>query len=295
MAGIEIMDGDEPAPYSQDANKYALRCVQVMDEWGNGDVFDELALIERGRMAAQYAVASIYELGRVLIILKELVEHGRFAQIVENEFGITTRSAQRYMLSVRRFQTTEMKRVQDKLTALGQTKLLVLFAEATDDEIVELADGGQINGIDYDEADRMTRNELRAALKEAREDTEAARKVSEGKDKKLNEVQEQLERSRRKFAEAAPADVAVELKLALGTHEVAALSEVYKMRDICKQLIEHGEANDMVHSPAMVGSINQIIYACESLRETFALPREAPTDEIPEWIKAAGIKTVEQE
>ena len=294
MAGIEIMDGDEPAPYSQDANKYALRCVQVMDEWGNGDVFDELALIERGRMAAQYAVASIYELGRVLIILKELVEHGRFAQIVENEFGITTRSAQRYMLSVRRFQTTEMKRVQDKLTALGQTKLLVLFAEATDDEIVELADGGQINGIDYDEADRMTRNELRAALKDAREETEAARKVSADKTAKIDELNEKVIRAERKTKALDPVDVAEALHLTLLAKQQGAVSEVYQMRQVCEELIAHGHAHDMDHAPAMVGAINQIIRAAESLRETFALPREAPTDEIPEWIKAAGIKTVGQ-
>lgn len=286
MTDIEILDGDEPASYSQDTNKYALKCVQVMDEWGNGEIFDERALIERGRMAAHYAVASIYELGRVLIILKELVEYGRFTQIIENEFGITKRSAQRYMLSVRRFQTKEMKRVQDKLTTLGQTKLLVLFAEATDDELVEFADGGQINGIDYDEAEHMTHKELVAALKASREETEDARKVSAGKDEKLNDLAEQLEQARRKTKKIAPVDVAQEIKLIMGAHEAAALSQIYQMREVCQQLIEHGQIHHMDHTPAMVGSINQIIRACESLRETYHLPQEAPTDEVPAWVKA---------
>ena len=287
MTDITILDS-EPTPYSQDADKYALRCVQVMDEWGNGEVFDERALIERGRMAAQYAAASIYELGRVLIILKELVEHGRFTQIIENDFRITKRSAQRYMLSVSRFQTAEMKRVQDKLTNLGQTKLLVLFAEATDDELVEFADGGQISGFDYDEADRMTRDELRSALKKSREETETARAVSDEKNRKIDDLAEQLEQARRKTKKIAPVDVAEEIKQTMNAHEAAALSQIYLMRAICEQLIEHGQIHNMDHTPAMVGSINQIIRACESLRETFHLPREAPTDEIPAWLKDEG-------
>ena len=286
MNNITVLDSNELTSFTNDSNKYAMKCVQVMDEWGNGELFDERALIERGRIATQYAVASIYELGRVLIILKELVERGRFIDIVESEFGITIRSAQTYMVAVRRFATAEMKRVQSKLTSLGQTKLLVLFAEATDEDLIELADGGELNGMTLDDIDRMTRNELRTALKTSREETEDARKVSAGKDEKLNDLAEQLEQAHRKTKKIPPVDVAQEIKLIMGAHEAAALSQIYQMREVCQQLIEHGQIHHMDHTPAMVGRINQIIRACESLRETYHLPQEAPTDEVPAWVKA---------
>ena len=128
--------------------------------------------------------------------------------------------------------------------------------------------------------------ELKTKLEDVSGDLESSRKLAAEKDKRINEQQEQMERERRKRFEADPVDIGEEITLAMGTHVAQALSEVYQMRQVCEELIAHGAEHGMDHTPAMVGSINQIIRAAESLRETFALPREAPTDEIPAWLKA---------
>lgn len=283
MSNIEILDAEN---VSKITDSYAMRTVEVMSQWGNGEIYDERIIIERGRIAMQQAMLGAFEFGRALIILKELTEYGRFTEIVETQFNITIRSAQNYMTATRRFANDELKRVRDKFLNIGHSKLLVLLSEFTDEEISHLADGGELSGKSLDEIDRMTRNELRTALKASREETEDARKVSAGKDEKINDLAEQLEQARRKTKKIAPVDVAQEIKLIMGAHEAAALSQIYQMREVCQQLIEHGQIHHMDHTPAMVGSINQIIRACESLRETYHLPQESPTDEVPAWVKA---------
>ncbi len=46
-----------------------------------------------------------------------------------------------------------------------------------DEDLVELADGGTIAGMNLDDIDRMTSRELKAALREARETNAAQQRV----------------------------------------------------------------------------------------------------------------------
>ena len=209
------------------------------------------------------------------------------------DFNIPYRAAQKMIQATVKFCSPELLKATPKLLALGKSKLFELMSEDSED-LAELADGGSVNGLTLDAVDRMTVSELRAALKDAREETEAARKVSADKTAKIDELNEKVIRAERKTKALDPVDVAEALHLTLLAKQQGAVSEVYQMRQVCEELIAHGQVHGMDHAPAMVGAINQIIRAAESLRETFALPREAPTDEIPEWMKAAGVKTVGQ-
>jgi len=288
MSDIELLEPEEPK-----RNEIAERhSMEVMSQWANGEVYDEKVFIERGRMKFQEAQDAFFEFGRILVVLKEHMPHGYFQETVQREFNIAPVSARRMIQATVKFCSPELLKSAPKLIALGKSKLFELMSE-DDDDLAALAEGETVNGLTLDDIDRMTRNELRAALKEAREDVDAARKVSGDKTAKIDELNEQLIRARRKTKALDPVDVAEELRLKLGAKEVAAMSEVYQMRQVCDELIAHGQAHGMDHTPAMVGSINQIIRAAESLRETFALPREAPTDEIPAWVKAVQAEQAE--
>ena len=283
MSNIEILDAEN---VSKITDSYAMRTVEVMSQWGNGEIYDERIIIERGRIAMQQAMLGAFEFGRALIILKELTEYGRFTEIVETQFNITIRSAQNYMTATRRFANDELKRVREKFLNIGHSKLLVLLSEFTDEEMSHLADGGELSGKSLDEIDRMTRNELRTALKASREETEDARKVSEQKNKKIDELHEKLERTRRQIANADPEAVGEELRLSLSAVQVSIESEMTKLRPLLDQLTEHGQVNGIDHAPTIVGCLNQIIRNCEYLRESYHLPQESPTDEVPAWVKA---------
>ena len=267
------------------SNQAALNSVAVMDQWGNGEVYNEDRWIERARQAARQAMEGMFELGRALIILKAHTPHGRFQEIAEQELGLHARETQRLMMATNRFATPQMQKAAPKLMNLGKSKLLELLVEE-DEAVVDLADGGELNGHTLDDVERMSVRELRKALRDAREETTAARKVSAEKDTKINDLSEKLAKKQSSVKEAKPTDVADELKMSMGAIQVGIESQITRLKPVFEQMMAHAEANGMDHSPAMVGCLNQIIRDCESLREQFVLPQQPPVDAVPEWFKA---------
>ncbi|WP_107976320.1 hypothetical protein [Neisseria mucosa] len=264
-------------------NHQAAYSVMVMEQWGNGEVYSEERWIERGRQAVRQTMEGMFELGRALIVLKEHTEYRRFSQIVQDEFGIGKSESARLMSATRRFATPQMQKAQAKLMDLGKSKLLELLVE-DDVTLVELAEGGDINGHTLDDIDRMTRNELRAALRESRETAEAKDKVIADKNKKVDELAEKLAKKQTGVKEPKAEDVGSELTMRLSSLEVGIRSEVSRLKDLFDQLNAHSEAHGISHQAKMVGVLNQIILDCNGIRESYALPMEAPQDETPEWL-----------
>lgn len=260
-------------------NQQALHSMQVMEQWGNGEVYNEATWIERGRQAVVKTLEGMFELGKTLIVLKEHTEHGRFREIAEQELGLHSKEVTRLMNATKRFATPQMQKAQPKLIGLGKSKLLELLVE-DDDTLVELAEGGDINGNTLDDVDRMTIKELRLALREAREDSKAKDKVMSEKNAKIDELAEKLAKNK----QPKPADVARELSAQLASAEVSARSEISKLKDIFDGLMAHKEAHGSDHTALMVGAINQLILDCEILRGQYLLPTDAPTGEVPVWL-----------
>ncbi|OAM37512.1 hypothetical protein [Eikenella halliae] len=264
------------------STEMAVHSANVMAKFSNGEAYNEAVWIERGRFAVRQTMEGMFELGRALIVIKEHTPHGRFAEIAEKEFGLGRRESQRLMNATLRFIDPKMKQAQPKLMTLGKSKLLELLVEE-DDTLLELADGGDINGHTLDDIDRMTRNELRAALRESRETAEAKDKIIADKNKKVDELAEKLAK-KQKGKEPSPEDVGSELTMQLSSLEVAARSDLSRFAEVFEQMLAHGEANGYDHRPQMVAAINQIIRDAETLRERFTLPQEAPTNAKPEWL-----------
>lgn len=95
-----------------------------------------------------------------------------------------------------RFIDPKMKQAQPKLMTLGKSKLLELLVE-DDDTLLELAEGGEVNGNTFDDVDRMTIKELRVALRESRETAEAKDKVIADKIKRSMSWRKSCRKSRR--------------------------------------------------------------------------------------------------
>lgn len=274
---IEVMDVDKTS------NHAVMHSVMVMEQWGNGETYDEAVWIERGRHAVRQTMEGMFELGRVLIVLKEHTEYRRFSEIVKEQFGIGHNETARLMTATKRFATPQMQKAAPKLMDLGKSKLLELLVEE-DVTLAGLAEGGEVNGMTLDDVDRMTVRELRVALRESRETAEAKDKVIADKNKKVDELAEKLSKKQTGVKEPKPADVGIELTMQLGSLEVGIRSQISRLREMFEQMAAHGEAHGFDHRAKMVGTLNQIILDCEQLRESYALPTEAPTDNVPEWL-----------
>lgn len=267
---------------ADDINRQALHSMQVMEQWGDGEVYNEAVWIEKGKQAINKTLEGMFELGKALIVLKEHTEHGRFIEISKNEFGISKMEVSRLIRATERFTTPQMQKAQPKLITLGKSKLLELLVE-DDDTLVELTEGGDINGNTLDDVDRMTIKELRLALREAREDKQAKDEVISQKSAKIDELAEKL--AKQKVKEPRPGDVARELSAQLASTEVAARSEISKLKDIFDGFAAHTLAHGSDHTALMVGAINQLILDCERLRNKYDLPADAPTDTVPAWLQ----------
>ena len=268
-------------------NHHAARSVMVMEQWGNGETYNEERWIERGRQAVRQTMEGMFELGRALIILKEHTEHGRFMEIVKSQFGIGHAETARLMSATQRFATPQMQKAAPKLMDLGKSKLLELLVEE-DVTLVGFAEGEEVNGMTLDDVDRMTVRELRVALRESRETAEAKDKVIADKNKKVDELAEKLAKKQTGAKEPKAEDVGSDLLMMLSSLEVSIRSQVSRLKELFDQLNAHREAHGINHTAKMVGTLNQIILDCETLRENYALPTEAPTDDVPEWLADVG-------
>lgn len=274
---VEVMDAVAVQNYQ------AAHSVMVMEQWGNGEVYNEATWIERGRLAVRQTMEGMFELGRALIVLKEHTEHGRFMEIVKGQFGIGHNETARLMSATQRFATPQMRKAAPKLMDLGKSKLLELLVEE-DVTLVGLAEGEEVNGMTFDDVDRMTVRELRVALRESRETAEAKDKVIADKNKKVDELAEKLAKKQTGVREPKAEDVGSELAMQLSSLEVSIRSQVSRLKDLFDQLNAHSEAHGISHQAKMVGTLNQIILDCNGIRESYALPMEAPQDETPEWL-----------
>ena len=284
---MEVLDKEQTAlDVNANQNFQAAHSVMIMEQWGNGEVYNEATWIERGRQAALKTMEGMFELGRALIVLKEHTEHGRFTEIVQREFGIKTAETARLMRATQRFATPQMQKAAPKLMDLGKSKLLELLVEE-DVTLIGLADGGEVNGMTLDDVDRMTVRELRVALRENREDAQAKDKVLADKNAKIDELAEKLEKAKKKggVKEPNPADVASELHMAVGAKEVAIRSQLAQLGDYFAQMAAHEQVHGLSHQARMVGVLNQIIMDCQHLRDQYGLPENTGDDGVPEWLQ----------
>jgi len=273
---VEVMDAVAAQNYQ------AAHSVMVMEQWGNGETYNEDVWVERAKLATRKTMEGMFELGQALIVLKEHMTWKQFADVCE-VLGMSVRAAQQLVQATHRFATPQMQKAAPKLMDLGKSKLLELLVEE-DVTLVGLAEGEEVNGLTLDDVDRMTVRELRVALRESRENLAAKDEVMKTKTAKIDELAEKLAKKQTVVREPKAEDVGSELAMQLTSLEVGIRSQVSRLKDLFDQLNAHSEAHGISHQAKMVGTLNQIILDCEQLRESYALPTEAPTDNVPEWL-----------
>ena len=80
---MEVLEKEQTAVADTTANQnfQAAHSAMVMEQWGYGEIYNEATWVERGRHAVRQTMEGMFELGRVLIVLKEHTEYRRFSQI----------------------------------------------------------------------------------------------------------------------------------------------------------------------------------------------------------------------
>ncbi|MBQ5174095.1 hypothetical protein C6378_01595 [Acinetobacter pittii] len=144
------------------------------------------ALEDEIRFYQRRSVEDVLELGKRLLLLKEMTPHGEFSNRIQL-LGFSVRLSQKFMQAARKFCKSENFSHLKNLTSINQGKFLELVV-LDDDEIQELAENGSVLDIHLDDIDCMTASELRKKLREIKADNEAKDQLLNKKDQKLNEL-----------------------------------------------------------------------------------------------------------
>lgn len=155
------------------------------------------ALEDEIRFYQRRSVEDVLELGKRLLLMKEMTPHGEFSNRVQL-LGFSVRLSQKFMQAARKFCKSENFSHLKNLTSINQGKFLELVV-LDDDEIKELSEGGSVLDIQLDDIDCMTASELRKKLREAKanietkdQDLQAKDQIIQKKDQKLNELDEKI-------------------------------------------------------------------------------------------------------
>ena len=145
------------------------------------------ALEDEIRFYQQRSVEAVLELGKRLLILKEITPHGEFTKRIDM-LGISKRTAQRFMSVVLKFSKTTSMSLLEK--SGNGTKLLELMV-LDDDDIDVIDQGGSIGDVSLDTIETMSVRELKKALRDAKADIDAKEQVIKAKDQEKNKILEE--------------------------------------------------------------------------------------------------------
>lgn len=166
----------------------ALATARLAENLGYQGVLTVGALEDGIRFYQSRTVESVIEMGKRLLLLKEICPHGEFTKRLQM-LGFAPRMAQKFMQAVLKLSKANSNSLLQKVDS--QTKLLELIT-LDDDQLDALNSGDSVGNITLDDIETMSVSELKKALKEARDDARAKDEVLINKNKKIDELDKKL-------------------------------------------------------------------------------------------------------
>lgn len=282
VAPVELQPLDEVALNAAQQLTASLSA-EVSARFGDGLPYDRLRYLDKARYHMARSAEEALALGRCLIVMKENEPHGEWLDILE-QLGLEPRLAQRMAQAALKFGGTN---APTKLieAAKAKTKLFELMV-LDDEELQALNDGGSVAGLELDDIDRMTSRELRKALREAREDREAQSQVMASKNRALDEVRQELEKTRRQVQAMSADEQARALRQEVTALAFEAETDITgKLREGFAKLTEHAQESGQDHRLFQAGVVRHLETMLAAIRNEFDLP-DAGLDEAPAWLDA---------
>ena len=235
------------------------------------------------------SVEACLEVGRGLRVLKEACEHGQFMLRLE-ALGIDKYVASRFMQSAGKFSKLPSNAT---LKAIGnQTKLFEMLV-LDDEQIEELELTGQTGELKLDDIATMSVKELRAALRETRENAEAQARLLADKNSKIDELAAKLTTKKPRVQTPPPDVEGEEIRKEASQFAFEAESVVRgKLRAAFQSLAEHAEKHGMAHDDFMAGLLCQVEVSVKQLRGEFGVKEAPDGEEVPDWLRGGDIPSV---
>ncbi|MEW6463765.1 MAG: hypothetical protein AB1459_21760 [Pseudomonadota bacterium] len=225
------------------------------------------------------SVEACLEVGRGLEVLRAACPHGEYNQRLE-DLGVDRNVAFKFRQSAAKFASLGSNSVMAK--AIGnQTKLFEMLV-LDDEEILELELTGQTGELSLDDVATMSVKELRAALREAREDKKAQGRVMADKDAKINELSTQL--AKKPLVEVKPLDeqlkeLRLEATAKAGAAEAAISGALFPAIHL---LMQHEGVEQRVFAAGLLAQVEQ---ALVEIRAEYGIEATPAASATPRWLQ----------
>lgn len=229
-----------------------------------------LALTDGIRFFQSRTAEAALEIGKRLLLLKEITPHGEFGATVES-LGFSPQSARRFMAATLKFSKRSTSSVLAK-AHISQSNLLELMV-LDDEELEALDSGDSVNGITLDDIEVMSTRELRQALRETRADADAKDQRITKLSDDLNKAEEKTAKAQRKWKKATPDEQSQELLTQLEQAAaqvriaIASGSEEAGFSGAVITLMQHAEQHGLNVDEQVAGIIASLINDLRLVRD----------------------------
>jgi hypothetical protein len=229
---------------------------------------------------ARRTAEALQQVGLGLICLKEACQHGEFrARLEVLRFEPTV--ASRYMKVARKFSNVATS--QHLLKAIdNQSKLLEMIV-LDDEQLEELALTGETGELKLDDVVNMSVKELRAKVRELRNEVTAKEDVLKTRSTQINTLEEKLSRVKSAPPDQVLAELQTEATKWLNDTRGAVIGKFTgSLEALASHYIEHGGESITVFMAGMVGQLQADLNA---LRDRLNIPDVTPSM-IPDFVRA---------
>lgn len=258
---VQILDPATPestAQWSESANALAAtnaetlaNATTIAHQIGYDGTLTIGALEDEIRFYQRRTVEACLELGKRLLVLKELTPHGEFEKRIDI-LGFSHRSAERFMNAA-----AKTSKSANLALLSTQVKSMSAFLELV------TQDDGTLEAISQmDDIDRMSASELRAAVRNLRSDVDAKDKVLDDTHKKLTKLQVQLKKKIAADTDWPDALTPITDQVAAAGRSIAkAISDL----ETCRiTLLETGQALEADLQPKYEAALSHIVQVYET-------------------------------
>ena len=179
--------------------------------------------------------------------------------------------------------------------AIGSQSKLFEMLVLDDEQIEELELTGQTGELKLDDIATMSVKELRAALRETRENAEAQSRLLADKNAKIDELAAKLTTKKPRVHTPPPDVEGQEIRKEASQFAFEAESVVRgKLRAAFQSLAEHAEKHGMAHDDFMAGLLCQVEVSIKQLRGEFGVKEAPDGEEVPDWLRGGDLTSVGQ-
>lgn len=237
---------------------------------------------------------SFLRAGRLLLVARECASHGEWSGMI-GRLGMAPRQVQRMMEAARRIaKLPNASRATHLIEVAGTQSKLIELLSLPENEFAELAETGKTGSLRVDGIEAMTRDELRAAIREARDDMSAKDERAAVREREIDRLNKELRKARRVLDEATPDQTTQDLRhhASAAAHDVRAKiiargDDVSSLRTRAEQLLSHGRDTGVDQGVFLAGLFAEIERDLAALRDELGIEATVAADGTPEWLKQA--------